>query len=191
MVLVEAYPHSNPIDIDSILFIDRGKKALGQIFDVIGPVSAPIYCIRFNTNEDIKTKGINVGDKAFCAPRTEYTSYVVLSNIMGKGSDASWKNDIEPPENLVEYSDDEQERKSRKSRRGDGDQQNNNRQRRQAQPRFPHQNNFPPQQQFPYHPMQQQQQQQQHYPNYPMSWHQQQPQSNYNSFRSYDKFFQQ
>lgn len=31
-----------------------------------------------------------------------------------KGSDASWKNDVEPPPQLIEYSDDEEERASRK-----------------------------------------------------------------------------
>lgn len=185
LVLAEAYPFSTPLDIDSILFIDHGKKALGQIFDVIGPVSKPIYCIRFNSNEDIIAKGISVGDKVFCAPRTEYTSYVVLSSIMGKGSDASWKNDVEPPESLLEYSDDEQERKSKRSHKNQSNEnaQNFNRPRRQ---RF-----------YNHQPQPQQQQQQQ---NYPMSWHQQlnfypaqhhQQQNNFNSFPRYDRFFQQ
>lgn len=173
LVLVEAYSHSAPLDIDSVLFVDRGKKALGMIFDVIGPVANPIYCIRFNSNEDIKTKGISIGDKVFCAPRTEYTSYVVLSSIMKKGSDASWKNDVEPPESLIDYSDDEQERKAKRPSRSNNEQVNANR-----QPRRPYNN---------YHQQQQQQYQQQY--QYPMSWHQQ-TQSNYN-YSVYDKFFQQ
>lgn len=110
LVLVEALRNSIPLDIDSVLFLDNGKRALGQIFDVIGPVIAPIYCIRFNNHDDIAAKGITIGAKVFCAPRTEYSSFVILSNISTKGSDASWKNDIEPPENLIEHSDDEQER---------------------------------------------------------------------------------
>lgn len=32
-----------------------------------------------------------------------------------KGSDASWKNDMEPPIELLDYSDDEQERQARKA----------------------------------------------------------------------------
>lgn len=97
-----------------MLFLDQGKLALGKVFDVIGPVSTPIYCVRFNNHDDIVAKGIAVGHKVFFAPRTEYAQFVILSNIMTKGSDASWKNDIEPPENLVEYSDDENERKNKK-----------------------------------------------------------------------------
>ncbi|XP_070490696.1 H/ACA ribonucleoprotein complex non-core subunit NAF1 [Chironomus tepperi] len=117
LVLVEAYPHSAALDIDSVLFLDNGKKALGQIFDVIGQVSTPIYCIRFNTHEDIVSKNITVGSKVFCAPRTEYANFVIISKIMGKGSDASWKNDIEIPENMIEYSDDEEERSARRQKK--------------------------------------------------------------------------
>lgn len=184
LVLVEAYPHSAPLNIDSVLFVDHGKKALGKIFDVIGPVAVPIYCIRFNKHDDIETKGIAVGDKVFCAPRTEYTSYVVLSSIMGKGSDASWKNDVEPPPSLIEYSDDEQERKARKPKK----KHDNNQQPSFNRPRYPY-----TQQQQPYNNYQNYN----NYPQqqYPMSWHQQmQPppsqQNNFNSFAGYDRFFQ-
>lgn len=185
LVLVEAYHNSTPLNIDSILFIERGQKTLGQIFDVIGPVNTPIYCVRFNSNDDIKAKGISIGDKVFCAPRTEHTSYLVLSNIMGRGSDASWKNDVEPPENLRDYSDDEQERKSRKSKKNHGENmqqtqpQNFNRPRR---PRFSHpssnnnnnHNNY-----------------QQYQQPYPMEWNQQMQPNNFNYFPRYDNYFQQ
>jgi H/ACA ribonucleoprotein complex non-core subunit NAF1 len=123
-VLVEGFPNTVPLDIDSVLFLDQGKLALGKIFDVIGPVSKPIYCIRFNNHEDIISKGIAVGNKVFCAPRTEYSQFVILSQIMTKGSDASWKNDIEPPENLLEYSDDECERKTKKKAKMNRNNQN-------------------------------------------------------------------
>jgi Gar1/Naf1 RNA binding region len=100
------------------LFIEKGKKALGAIFDVIGQVSSPIYCIRFNSNEDILAKSISIDDKVYCAPQTEYVKIVILPNIMTKGSDASWKNDIEPPQTCQEFSDDEEERKiKRQSKR--------------------------------------------------------------------------
>lgn len=117
LVLVEAYPHSAALDIDSVLFLDNGKKALGQVFDVIGQVSTPIYCIRFNRHEDIVSKNITVGSKVFCAPRTEYANFVIISKIMGKGSDASWKNDVEIPDNMIEYSDDEEERSARRQKK--------------------------------------------------------------------------
>lgn len=106
--------NSVPLDIDSVLFLDHGKLALGKVFDVIGPVSMPIYCVRFNSHDDIVSKGISVGNKVFFAPRSEYSSYVIFPLVMSKGSDASWKNDVEPPENLVDYSDDEQERRTKR-----------------------------------------------------------------------------
>jgi hypothetical protein len=134
------------------------------VFDVIGPVSSPIYCIRFNSHEDIEEKGIKIGDKAFCAPRTEYTSFVILSNIMGKGSDASWKNDIEPPDNLVEYSDDEQERNAKRQNRS-----NNQARRRLPQNQQPQDNANPPHHNPHYqHPNNYQRQQNSNY-----SWHNQ------------------
>jgi H/ACA ribonucleoprotein complex non-core subunit NAF1 len=133
LVLVEAYPHSAALDIDSVLFLDNGKKALGQVFDVIGQVSTPIYCIRFNTHEDIVTKNITVGSKVFCAPRTEYANFVIISKIMGRGSDASWKNDVEIPDNMIEYSDDEEERSARKQKKNPDQQMAAPRRRNQSQ----------------------------------------------------------
>lgn len=182
LVLVEAYHNSTPLNIDSILFIERGKKTLGQIFDVIGPVATPIYCVRFNSNDDIIAKGIAVGDKVFCAPRTEHTSYLVLSSIMGRGSDASWKNDVEPPESLLEYSDDEQERKSRKSKKNHHENmvqpqpQNFNRQpirRPRFQGSHPNNNNNS------------------NYQPYPMQWNQQMQPNNFNYFPRYNNYFPQ
>lgn len=129
LVLVEALRNSPPLDIDSVLFLANGKQALGQIFDVIGPVNLPIYCIRFNSNEEIVAKGIVVGTEVFCAPRTEHSSFVILSQISKKGSDASWKNDVEPPDNMVEYSDDEQERRTKRQAKANRAQNSNGEQR--------------------------------------------------------------
>lgn len=147
--------NSIPLDVDSVLFLDNGKQALGRVFDVIGPVAMPIYCIRFNTNEEILTKGIAVGIKVFCAPRTEHSSFVILSQIMNKGSDASWKNDIEPPDNMVEHSDDEQERRIKKQAKANRS-QNSGERREFARGRRQMPNQQPPQNLA--------------YPNY--SWHQ-------------------
>lgn len=106
-----------PLDLDSVLFLEAGKKPLGLIFDVLGQVSQPIYCIRFNSKEEIIAKGIEVHAKVYCAPKTEYSSFVILNNIMNKGSDASWKNDVEPPSSQLDFSDDEQERTIRKGKK--------------------------------------------------------------------------
>lgn len=77
-----------------------------------------MYCVRFNSNKQIQEKGITVGTPVYVAPRTEHTSFVVVSELMKqKGCDASWKNDIEPL-NAQDFSDDEEERKARRMRRG-------------------------------------------------------------------------
>lgn len=111
LVLVEAYPNTAALDIDSVLFLEAGQKPLGAIFDVIGQVSQPLYCVRFNSVDEIKTRMIDVNQKVYSAPRTEYAQFVVLPTLMKqKGSDASWRNDLEPPNDQKDHSDDEEER---------------------------------------------------------------------------------
>ncbi|XP_038222496.1 H/ACA ribonucleoprotein complex non-core subunit NAF1 [Zerene cesonia] len=118
LVVVQAFPDTPAVDIDSVLFLDNGAKALGKVFDVFGPVTEPHYCVRFNSTEHIKERGVEVGMDVFIAPRTNHTSYVFLSELMKvKGSDASWLNDIEPPPSQVEFSDDEEERKARREKK--------------------------------------------------------------------------
>ncbi|KOB77340.1 H/ACA ribonucleoprotein complex non-core subunit NAF1 [Operophtera brumata] len=68
-------------------------------------VTEPHYAIRFNTHQHVLERGVSIGADVFIAPESKLTSYVM------KGSDASWKNDIEPPPSQVEYSDDEEERR--------------------------------------------------------------------------------
>ncbi|XP_037039897.1 H/ACA ribonucleoprotein complex non-core subunit NAF1 [Bradysia coprophila] len=118
LVVVDSLPKSRPIDIDSILFLDKGTKPLGHVFDVLGNINSPMYCVRFNSNKQIVEKGITVGSLVYVAPRTEHTSFVAVSELMKqRGCDASWKNDIEPL-NTQDFSDDEEERKARRMRRG-------------------------------------------------------------------------
>lgn len=119
LVLVESHPGNVALDLDTVLFLDNGKRALGRIFDVLGQVNQPIYCVRFNSAEQIQEKEILAGMKVFYNnQRPEHTSVVVLPNLLRyKGSDASWDHDIEPPEGCLEYSDDEAERSARKARK--------------------------------------------------------------------------
>lgn len=117
-VVIDSLPGLVPVDIDSVVFMDKGTKPLGQIFDVLGNISSPMYCVRFNSNQQIQEKGVTVGTLVYVAPRTEHTSFVAVSELMKqRGCDASWKNDIEPI-NTKDFSDDEEERKARKTRRG-------------------------------------------------------------------------
>uniref|UniRef100_A0A0A1X898 H/ACA ribonucleoprotein complex non-core subunit NAF1 n=1 Tax=Zeugodacus cucurbitae TaxID=28588 RepID=A0A0A1X898_ZEUCU len=118
LLLVNALPNSILLDLDTVLFLDKGKRVLGEVFDVLGQVADPLYCVRFNTNQHIQEKGINVGDVVYVAPKTDYTQYVILSSLMKmRGSDASWENDIEPPPRYLDYSDDEEEREARQKLR--------------------------------------------------------------------------
>lgn len=119
LVLVDSLPGAVPLDLDTVLFLDKGNAALGRVFDVLGNISEPLYCVRFNSNEEIVAKGLTVGTPVFVAPKTEHTTFVILGNLMGeKGCDASWEHDIEPPLRCVDFSDDEEERSARKVRRG-------------------------------------------------------------------------
>lgn len=38
-VIVQAFPETPAVDIESVLFVENGAKALGKVFDVFGPVS--------------------------------------------------------------------------------------------------------------------------------------------------------
>uniref|UniRef100_A0A1B0C9A0 H/ACA ribonucleoprotein complex subunit n=1 Tax=Lutzomyia longipalpis TaxID=7200 RepID=A0A1B0C9A0_LUTLO len=124
MVLVESKRGNVILDLDTVLFVDRGQKILGKIFDVLGPIDQPIYCVRFNSSSQIAEKNITVGMEVFWVSKPEHSSIVVVPNLMQqKGSDASWEHDVEPPEGCLDYSDDEQERNSRRTRRQQQQQQ--------------------------------------------------------------------
>ncbi|XP_067003489.2 H/ACA ribonucleoprotein complex non-core subunit NAF1 [Anabrus simplex] len=118
LVVVQAKKNSPALDLDSVLFLDQGKRPLGRVFDVFGPVKEPCYCIRFNSTEHIREKEIAKGMAVYCAPRSKYSSYVFLPDLLKmKGSDASWEFNNEPPQKFLDYSDDEEERRARRADR--------------------------------------------------------------------------
>ncbi len=47
-VVVRGLPQKPAVDLDSVLFLDKGERALGKVFDVFGPVNAPFYSVRFD-----------------------------------------------------------------------------------------------------------------------------------------------
>lgn len=70
-------------DIDTLLFLDRGNKPLGRIFDVLGPVTEPFYAVRFNSYEQAMEAGVKPGTAVFCAPyNTQHTAYVFVSELL-------------------------------------------------------------------------------------------------------------
>lgn len=118
LVLVDSIPGTVPLDLDTVLFLNKGSKVLGEVFDVLGQVSSPLYCVRFNSNKQIKERDIKIGETVYIAPRSKHTQFVILPDMMKiRGSDASWENDIEPSEKNLDYSDDEEERNARRSHR--------------------------------------------------------------------------
>ncbi|KRT85190.1 hypothetical protein AMK59_2506 [Oryctes borbonicus] len=116
LVTVESLPNIPAYDLETLLFLDNGKKPLGYVYDVMGPVSNPIYVIRFNTKEEMDSVGVTKGLPVYSAPKTPHTQYVFLKQLMQvKGSDASWMGDNEVPAEHVDYSDDEEERRVRRA----------------------------------------------------------------------------
>jgi len=114
MVVVKADQNTPALDIDTVLFLEKGKRPLGKVFDVMGPVVQPFYCVRFNSREHVDTKNIIVGSTVFFAPRTDHTAFIFLPDLMKmKGTDASWENDNEPPPSHMDFSDDEAERQAK------------------------------------------------------------------------------
>lgn len=81
-VTVESLPNTPAYDLETLLFLDNGKKPLGYVYDVMGPVSNPIYVIRFNTKEEMDNIGIVKGLPVYSAPKTPHTQYVFLKQLM-------------------------------------------------------------------------------------------------------------
>ncbi|KAK0098693.1 hypothetical protein PV326_005104 [Microctonus aethiopoides] len=105
MVVVTPKPLKPTLNIDTVLFIERGERVLGRIFDVFGPVLEPHYCVRFNNSEHIKNNKIQVGMTVYYCPNTPYTTLVFMTDLLKiKATD-----DIGEDEHPV-FSDDEEER---------------------------------------------------------------------------------
>nr|CAI5824233.1 unnamed protein product [Callosobruchus analis] len=114
VVTVEALPGIPAYNLDTILFMknhnDQQHIPLGVVDDVIGPVESPLYCLRFQTAEELREKGITVGMEVYAAPKNGCTKYVFIKELMKiKGSDASWIGDKELPPELAKESDEESE----------------------------------------------------------------------------------
>jgi len=53
-----------------------------QIFETFGPVSCPLYSVRFNSVQHISEHGIEVGAAVFCVPNvSEWTHYIFLEHV--------------------------------------------------------------------------------------------------------------
>jgi len=53
-----------------------------KIFETFGPVSCPLYSVRFNSMEHIAEHGIEIGAKVYYVPSvSEWTHYVFLEHV--------------------------------------------------------------------------------------------------------------
>lgn len=132
LVVVESFKNLPALDLESILFFRTGLS-IGRIFDVIGPVVKPYYVLRFATNQIIQSKSIFISMPIYFVPdfdqNLNITKYVLISQLkQTKGSDASWEHNNEPPENLKDYSDDEEELKDQQKLKAKRKQQRDNHQ---------------------------------------------------------------
>ncbi|NXN93273.1 NAF1 protein, partial [Rhinopomastus cyanomelas] len=118
LVIIESLRGLPPVNEESIIF-KEDRQAAGKIFEIFGPVLHPFYVLRFNSSEHIKAKGINVRDNMYFAPSVEdFTQYIFAEKLkQEKGSDASWKNDQEPPPEALDFSDDEKEREAKQKKK--------------------------------------------------------------------------
>lgn len=82
LVVIKPKPGEPTLNLDTILFVNKGTKALGKIFDVFGSVSEPHYCVRFNDAKHIQDNDIKVGMQVYyCPSNTSYTSFVFLHEL--------------------------------------------------------------------------------------------------------------
>lgn len=100
LVVVESIKSMPPLDIDCILFRSDGSP-LGQIFDVFGSIKEPHYSVRFNSADQISTRGIELEMPVYFLPQPDrsITRFAFLDEIRkNKGTDASCENDNEAPD---------------------------------------------------------------------------------------------
>lgn len=127
-VIVEGVEKHNPLNEGSILWITESRVALGLIDEIFGPVKAPYYVVRYNSESEIPAK-IHVGTSISFVQ--DFANHVLNDkNLYEKGYDASGENDEELSDE-AEFSDDEKEaefkRRQKMGKRGMNDQKPGNR----------------------------------------------------------------
>ena len=115
LLVIESNHGLPAVDLESVLLLEKGAKALGKVFDVIGP----LYVVRFNSEQHVRERGVTRGMiMVYFAPKTEHTTFVFLEQLMKlKTSDVSWSNGEEPLPQFIEYSDEEQETRAKQEKK--------------------------------------------------------------------------
>lgn len=85
LIVVQGAKGMPALDIDTLLFVDGGKRALGRVFDVLGPVAEPLYAVRFNSEQEAKdiAAAFPAPSPVYCAPNNpQHTAFVFLSQLL-------------------------------------------------------------------------------------------------------------
>ncbi|KAJ2723714.1 hypothetical protein GGI07_002423 [Coemansia sp. Benny D115] len=122
-VLIEALESGGRqvLDTDSLVCLEN-RAVVGQVFDVFGPVTRPMYTVRFNTQEEAQRYAGMAGTGCVVYYGAGWSKLVNTDELRCiKGTDASNLFDEEVASDAMEFSDDEQERmnalKKKKKRR--------------------------------------------------------------------------
>ncbi|XP_011694258.1 PREDICTED: H/ACA ribonucleoprotein complex non-core subunit NAF1 [Wasmannia auropunctata] len=105
LVVVKPNPGEPTLDLDTVLFVNKGTKALGHVFDVFGSVKEPHYCVRFNDAKHIQDNDIEVGMQVYYCPLDKSYTHLVFMHELTKIKACDTVDDDEPPQ----FSDDEEE----------------------------------------------------------------------------------
>ncbi|ELW52808.1 H/ACA ribonucleoprotein complex non-core subunit NAF1 [Tupaia chinensis] len=106
----------------SLLYLEQSSVSSAcyvKVFEIFGPVAHPFYVLRFNSSDHIESKGIKIKETMYFAPSMEdFTQYIFTDKLQqDRGSDASWKNDQEPPPDALDFSDDEKEKEAKQRKK--------------------------------------------------------------------------
>ena len=106
------------MEVESVLCNDQ-RQVIGVIHDAIGKIEQPHYVVGFQSPEEIKGYGLDVGSSVHYV--NEHAKFVFTSQIQSKGTDASNIHDEEAHGDDIDFSDDEIEaeykRKNKESKR--------------------------------------------------------------------------
>ncbi|XP_015355033.1 H/ACA ribonucleoprotein complex non-core subunit NAF1 [Marmota marmota marmota] len=118
LVIIESMNNLPPVNEETVIF-KSDRQAAGKIFEIFGPVAHPFYVLRFNSSDHIESKGIKIRETMYFAPSMkDFTQYIFTEKLkQDRGSDASWKNDQEPPPDALDFSDDEKEKEAKQRKK--------------------------------------------------------------------------
>ncbi|EHK49800.1 hypothetical protein TRIATDRAFT_94342 [Trichoderma atroviride IMI 206040] len=115
IMLVKAFTPGEYQVLDSgSVLCNSERVVIGVIAETIGKVLQPMYTVMFNSAEEVKELGLEVGAKVFYP--VDHASYVFTEPLKNlKGSDASNLHDEEIADEEIEFSDDEKEAEYKRS----------------------------------------------------------------------------